>query len=168
MIWWVILLFIGGVILIMAEFIIPGGICGAFGGLMLLGSTVLGIYFYPNYLFGILFVEFLGFIGAILGGLYLLTRTKAVEKLATSETQTVEKGYIGIQFDASLLGKKGKVISALRPAGIIEIDGKRLDAVSNGLFIEPGKYVKIIDIQGPRIVVEETDISEDKDSTINT
>ncbi|HOK09035.1 MAG TPA: NfeD family protein [Candidatus Hydrogenedens sp.] len=155
MIWWAILLFLGGVILILAEFIVPGGICGTFGIIMLLGSTAIGGYYYPDYLIFIIVVEFLGFVGSLAGGFYLLTKTSAGEKLVISESQTVDKGYIGIQFDPSLVGKTGKVISPLRPAGIIEVDGKRVDAVSSGMFIEAGHEVKIIDIQGPRIVVEE-------------
>ncbi len=155
MIWWVFLLFLCGVILILAEFIVPGGICGTFGFLMLLGSTALGGYYYPDYLIYIIIFEFLGFVGSIGAGFYLITKTSAGQKLVMSESQTVAKGYVGIQFDPSLVGKIGKVISPLRPAGIIEVDGKRVDAVSSGMFIELGTLVKIIDIQGPRIVVEE-------------
>ncbi len=155
MIWWVFLLFLCGVILILAEFIVPGGICGTFGFVMLLASTALGGYYYPDYLIYIIIFEFLGFVGSIGTGFYLITKTSAGQKLVMSESQTVDKGYVGIQFDPSLVGKTGKVISPLRPAGIIEVDGKRVDAVSSGMFIELGSIVKIIDIQGPRIVVEE-------------
>ncbi len=155
MIWWVFLLFLCGVILILAEFIVPGGICGTFGFIMLLASTALGGYYYPDYLIHIIVFEFLGFVGAIGAGFYMITKTSAGQKLVMSESQTVDKGYVGIQFDPSLVGKTGKVISPLRPAGIIEVNGKRVDAVSSGMFIELGATVKIIDIQGPRIVVEE-------------
>jgi membrane-bound serine protease (ClpP class) len=163
MIWWAILLFLGGVILIMAEFIVPGGICGTFGAIMLLGSTVLGGYYYPDYLIFIIIFEFLGFVGALVAGFYLLTKSSTAQKLVMGESQTIDKGYVSIQFDPSLVGKRGKVISALRPAGIIEVDGKRVDAVSSGMFIDAGTMVRIIDIQGPRIVVEEDKGVKDTD-----
>ncbi len=166
MIWWVFLLFLCGIILILAEFILPGGICGTFGFIMLLGSTALGGYYYPDYLLYIIIFEFLGFIGAIAGGFYLITKTSAGQKLVVSGSQTVDKGYIGIQFDPSLVGKTGKVISPLRPAGIIEVDGKRVDAVSSGMFIDAGVTVKIIDIQGPRIVVEEYKETNNTSNTV--
>jgi membrane-bound serine protease (ClpP class) len=44
-------------------------------------------------------------------------------------------------------------LTPLRPAGIIDVEGVRLDVLTRGEFIEKGKEVKIIDIVGSRIVV---------------
>lgn len=55
---------------------------------------------------------------------------------------------------SDLLGKSGVVVSALRPAGKIELEGGRfLNVVSNGEFIDKGQAVTVQEINGPRIVV---------------
>lgn len=160
MIWWAILLFIGGVILILAEFLLPGGICGSVGFVMIVLSSIIGWVYYSDYFIWIFLIELFGVIATIAGGFYILTRTKATKKLVVEESQTLEKGYVSVSHDPALLGKVGKVIAPLRPAGIIEVDGKRVDAVSSGKFIDVGNIVKIVDIEGPRILVEELTESE--------
>ena len=42
----------------------------------------------------------------------------------------------------------------LRPAGIAEIDGRRIDVVSDGEMIEPSVTVRVIQVEGNRVVVE--------------
>jgi membrane-bound serine protease (ClpP class) len=53
------------------------------------------------------------------------------------------------------LGKSGHATSVLRPAGIAEIDGERVDVVSDGGLIEPGTPVHVTRVDGNRIVVRE-------------
>ena len=51
------------------------------------------------------------------------------------------------------VGKKGKTLSVLRPAGIGEFDGVRLNVVTEGGFIERDKPIEIVSVDGSRIVV---------------
>jgi membrane-bound serine protease (ClpP class) len=55
--------------------------------------------------------------------------------------------------DLRWLGKKGQASSPLRPAGIAEIDGERLDVVSEGDLIDAGQFVEVTRVDGNRIVV---------------
>jgi len=55
--------------------------------------------------------------------------------------------------DRSWLGKKGQASSPLRPAGIAEIEGKRVDVVSDGELIDAGQIVEVTQVDGNRIVV---------------
>lgn len=52
-----------------------------------------------------------------------------------------------------LVEKKGKTLSVLRPAGIGEFDGVRLNVVTEGGFIERDKPIEIVSVDGSRIVV---------------
>ena len=52
-----------------------------------------------------------------------------------------------------MLGQLGTVISPLRPSGIAEVGGKRMDVVSDGEFIEQGERVVINRVDGNRMVV---------------
>ncbi len=51
------------------------------------------------------------------------------------------------------VGRTGTAVTVLRPTGAIEIDGERLDVVTEGEFLEPGTPVRVLYVQGSRVVV---------------
>ena len=53
------------------------------------------------------------------------------------------------------VGKAGRTLSVLRPAGIGDFDGVRLNVVTEGGFIERDKPIEIVSVDGSRIVVRE-------------
>ena len=54
-----------------------------------------------------------------------------------------------------LVSKKGETLSVLRPAGIGDFDGVRLNIVTEGGFIDKGQPVEIVRVEGSRIVVRQ-------------
>lgn len=52
-----------------------------------------------------------------------------------------------------LVGKEGVAQSDLRPAGVAFIEGNRLDVVTEGSMIDAGGRVKVIAVEGNRVVV---------------
>lgn len=54
-----------------------------------------------------------------------------------------------------LVGHRGRTATVLRPAGIADFDGVRLNVVTEGEYIEKDRNVEIIRIEGTRIVVRE-------------
>ncbi|MCE9592393.1 MAG: hypothetical protein K8S99_17955 [Planctomycetes bacterium] len=52
------------------------------------------------------------------------------------------------------VGSTGRAVSNLRPSGRAEIDGQTIDVVTPGAWIEPGTPVRVVEVQGNRIVVE--------------
>ncbi len=154
MIWWVIILFIAGATLITVEFVVPGGICGTFGGLMIITSAVLGCYHYPDYWLPILMMEFLGTIGSVILGMYLLPRSPFGKVLMLGNTQNAEEGWVNEAGNTELIGKTGKVVTPLRPVGTAELGTERLQVVSEGAFIERGTIVRVVEVHGNRVVVE--------------
>ncbi|HQM99976.1 MAG TPA: NfeD family protein, partial [Candidatus Hydrogenedentes bacterium] len=68
--------------------------------------------------------------------------------------QTAESGYVSAASDLGLLHREAVVLTALRPSGTINTGDKRIDAVSNGIFIEEGTRVRIVEVHGSRVVVE--------------
>lgn len=53
------------------------------------------------------------------------------------------------------IGTAGVVLSTLRPAGKVEINGKIYDAMSSGRFIEKGLKVVVMRIEGSNLIVRE-------------
>jgi membrane-bound ClpP family serine protease len=55
---------------------------------------------------------------------------------------------------AELVGKRGVAMTLLRPAGSIELDGRRIDAVSESEIIEPNTPVEVIRVNGLKVIVK--------------
>ncbi len=56
----------------------------------------------------------------------------------------------------SLVGAQGKVLSDLRPVGVVQIDGERYDALSETGFIPAGTKVKVTIVEANQIKVRPT------------
>jgi membrane-bound serine protease (ClpP class) len=75
-------------------------------------------------------------------------------RLVLEADMTANRGYVSPpESDRRWLGKIGTAISPLRPAGIAEFDGARLDVVSDGDFVDAGSTIAVTRVDGNRIVV---------------
>jgi membrane-bound serine protease (ClpP class) len=151
---WVIILFVAGVALIAAEIFVPGMICGIVGTLCLLAGCAWGVYNYPDYGLFIVVVYFAGGVGAVVGAIFLLPRTRMGKALILQDGIAADEDWVSTVSDESLIGAEGAVFTPLRPAGTIVVDSKRVDAVSSGEYIDKGEAVRIIEVHGNRVVVE--------------
>jgi len=65
------------------------------------------------------------------------------------------EGYVATDVSKkSLVGKRGIALCMLRPSGKVEIDGTRIDAVSDGEFIQKNCEVEVTKVEGNRVVVK--------------
>jgi len=60
-----------------------------------------------------------------------------------------------------LKGRYGKTASPMRPAGSVVIDGRRVDALSEGMMIDAGMWVKCVDVRAGRVIVRQVDEPSD-------
>ena len=81
---------------------------------------------------------------------------KVLNKVILSDATTTEQGYVSNENRVELVGKVAMTMTPLRPAGTIRIDDERIDAVSDGSFVEKDKHVIILKVEGSRIVVRES------------
>lgn len=56
-----------------------------------------------------------------------------------------------------LVGHVGEVITPLNPAGMVRVEGQRLHACSEGLLIPVGDTVRVLSVQGNRVVVRKSE-----------
>jgi membrane-bound serine protease (ClpP class) len=160
--WEELLLVIGGVLLLALELlVIPGfGIAGVLGLLALLGGLVLAMVgpgdtaqfvleASTRVVFSLIFAIVLG-----LALLRLLGRSSAGRRLVLETALTTARGYASApDEDNRWLGRVGVAATPLHPAGIVAIEGHRVDVVSDGNLIDAGETVKVIRVDGNRIVV---------------
>ncbi|HEY7327902.1 MAG TPA: hypothetical protein VH592_09695 [Gemmataceae bacterium] len=53
----------------------------------------------------------------------------------------------------NLKGRIGRALSALRPAGMVDFDGRRVDTITEGMMVESGQLVRCIDVRAGKVVV---------------
>ena len=87
------------------------------------------------------------FIHSLNKGLLFRSPIVLKEEIQTAAVSNEEKGE-------SLIGKTGVVLTTLRPAGTVQIDGKRYYAKTEASFIEKGQNVTVVAVEGLSIVVE--------------
>lgn len=160
-----ILMFVAGVILLLVEiFVIPGfGFAGISGIILIFASIFLSLIgsepFITSESISVAIIQLtVALIAAIVLVFILakfLPKTTVFSRLVLSEAEKTDAGFVSFPSDKSLLGKTGKALTVLRPAGIAEIDGKKYDVIADNEYIEPGKPVKVIRVEGIKVVVQE-------------
>jgi membrane-bound ClpP family serine protease len=55
----------------------------------------------------------------------------------------------------ALKGRVGKTASPMRPSGTVEFDGRRVDALTEGMMLDAGVWVKCVDVKGGKVIVRQ-------------
>ncbi|HYE40839.1 MAG TPA: NfeD family protein [Ramlibacter sp.] len=161
--WEEMLLVGGGVALLLLELlVIPGfGVAGVLGIAAILAGLVLSMVGPGNTMQLIAAVGVrvgLALALAVAASLVLmrfLTRLPVGRRLVLETQLRGPEGYASApDADAPLLGKHGLARSMLRPAGIAEIEGRRVDVVTEGELVDAGDPVVVIRVDGNRVVVQ--------------
>lgn len=161
--WGEILLFLFGVSLLLIElFLIPGfGVVGTIGVIAILASlylSLIGKFYHPGDIISGLKILALSFILSfviVMIALRFLPRWTPVGRLVLDTEQTVASGFRSTPDEYErLAGLTGTALTPLRPAGTAVIDGKKYSVVTEGDFIEKDSGIRVMKIEGYRIVVE--------------
>ena len=72
-----------------------------------------------------------------------------------SEEEKADAGYTSRSNLSELLGAEGVALTTLRPAGTAEFNGKRVDVVTDSEYIDHGKQIVVVAVEGMRVVVRE-------------
>jgi membrane-bound ClpP family serine protease len=54
---------------------------------------------------------------------------------------------------SELLGRTGRVLTTMRPVGMCEFDGRRVECVAEGGYVQKDKKVKVIGVDGTQVTV---------------
>jgi len=78
-----------------------------------------------------------------------------LDELILDERQENRDGYTSVTDKSRLLGAIGVCATDLRPAGTITVEGEPVDVVTEGGFVKQGDIVKIINVDGSRVLVRQ-------------
>ncbi len=154
--WGIILLFLLGIILLGVEVIVPGfGLPGISGITCMVVSIVLAA---PSWEAGLvsLVLAIVGTIILLLLSFKILKRRNLLQRLVLGLKYDKQSGYVPGSKDLSVyIGALGVAYTVLRPAGgMLLEDGTRLDVVTNGEYINKNEKVKVVNVEGMRVIVE--------------
>jgi membrane-bound ClpP family serine protease len=160
LIWALILLALGLVCLVLEFFVPSSGMLGLLCALSLIGSVVMGFMSGSNtgaiLLLGIMVLVPAFLVFAIqywpetaIGRMILVPRPSHPDEVLPETHQ-----YRGLR---ELVGKRGVAKSVMLPGGIVQVEGKSYDAISEGTVIESGQRVIVVQISTQRLVVRADD-----------
>jgi membrane-bound serine protease (ClpP class) len=141
----------GFILLLIELFLIPGvNIFGIVGALSIIGGIVYSYFLNPAWAL----YTFLG--SVFLSGLIvrLVTKSKTWNMLIQTTREDLLEGYRATKEDLEFLkGKTGYTLTNLRPSGTAIIDEKRVDVVSESVYIKSDVKIKVIDVEGNKVLV---------------
>jgi len=152
--WISIVLFIVGIGLLIIEMLDPGfGFFGVFGILSLVACIFVTAETVAQ---GIMLTVIFSVILLIMLAIFMImvSKGKLPNKFILKEAETKEDGYTGTEDFTDYMGKQGVLTVACRPVGSVDFDGKKIEVVSQGDFIDKGTTVEVIEIEGNRVVVK--------------
>lgn len=152
----IIICFVIGIGLLILEAFMPGFGAPGITGVILEVITLVLTWFEhgPVATLGMLLIVLLMLAIAISTSLRSITKGRLSKSpLIHSDTESNEDGYRSIQDLAVFMDKEGTATSVLRPTGIADFEGVRLNVSSEGDFIPAGTKVRIVKVEGAKILV---------------
>ncbi len=152
-------LFVIGIALLIIEAIMPGFGAPGITGIVLEVITLVWVWFEhgPLATLAALLIVLLVLAIAISTSLRSMKSGRMSRSaLVNSDRETNEDGYRSTEDMQVFLGKSGVAKSVLRPTGIADFEGVRLNVSSEGEYIPAGTKVQIIKIEGAKILVKTT------------
>jgi len=151
--WESVILFVVGVILMIAEIFITGfGIIGGLGVLSLGTGVVLAAY---DTTYGLKVMLFATIVSVIVGTVLFkyFGHLGTWRRLILTDKQEKEAGYTPNRNLRHMMFQVGRTVTPLRPSGTAVFHGQRFDVISEGAFLPIDTDVQIVLIEGTRIVV---------------
>ena len=147
-----------GILLLLIEIVVPGGVIGVIGILLIISGVVLGAMENAWLGLGLLSgVVVFGFF-AFLAWVKFFPKTPVGKKMFLDKDAKDWQSYE--DSNKKLIGLTGISHTDLRPSGLVIIDGKRIDVITEGELIDKGESVKVTKVEGNRIVVESDELSK--------
>lgn len=159
---WSILLLLGGILIVAIELFVPsGGVLGILSAGAIVGSIVFG--FMHSIALGItmtcLTVVILPIV--IVGAFKIWPHTPLGKliliPLPKSQEEVLPPGPNLKQW----IGRYGKAVTKMLPAGEIELNGETFEALSEGAAVDPGEVVKVVAVRTNRLIVRRTELPAD-------
>lgn len=144
-----------GIILLILEIFVPGGILGVIGASAIVVSLFIAGYDLSHMAISILIAFLVAVVTFIILYKSAGEERGLFKKIVLRDRMTTDEGYISAQDRTSLIGQEGVSVTPLRPSGTMLLDDERIDVVTEGNYINMDKPIKVVHVEGMRVVVRE-------------
>ena len=159
-------LFLGGILCIVVEMLLPTvGLMAGVGVAAMLYSLVMALGGNLAAV-AVLIFALVAAVGVFALIVNQLPSSRLWKRFVLKDQSTAKRGYVSAVEEAGargeshrcleeagLVGEQGPVLTELRPSGSALLEGHPVDVVSEGAFIAKGELVRVISVQGSRVVV---------------
>ncbi len=152
----IIICFLIGIGLLILEAFMPGFGAPGLTGVVLEVITLVMVWFEhgPLATLAMLLIVLLVLAIAVSTGLRSIAKGRlGKSSIINAETESNEEGYRSVEDLQVFMDREGTASSVLRPTGIADFDGVRLNVSSEGDYIPAGTKVRIIKVEGAKILV---------------
>jgi membrane-bound ClpP family serine protease len=153
---WASLLLLLALALVMLEVFVPsGGVIGVLAALSVLGAVGMAFYRGPATGMTFLAISLVAIPAAMAFALKIWPETPLGRRILP-DIPTPEEVLPDNEHRRSLVelvGKVGRAKSLMLPSGAAEIAGRTVDALSDGVAIEAGQLVRVLEVRGNRVLV---------------
>ncbi|RXZ77166.1 nodulation protein NfeD [Paenibacillaceae bacterium] len=148
-------IFVIGIGLLIVELFVPSfGILGVLGIASLVGGVVLAAHDRGDALASLGTASLIALVIVIIFA-WIFKKRGVWNRFILSERLTKEEGFTPAASKDVLLFQEGVTQTPLRPSGTVVIGDERVDVVTSGEFVDSGRKVKVIKVEGTRVVVKE-------------
>jgi membrane-bound ClpP family serine protease len=144
-----------GVVLLGAEILLPTGGVLVVGALLFFALGVGTILYYGDTVEAAVAIAGLA-VGLPAAGFVAVTAWRrmsignAIDSGIASATANDLPQLAGLE---SLKGRVGKTVSPMRPSGTVEFDGRRIDAMTEGMMLDAGVWVRCVEARAGKVLV---------------
>ena len=146
-----------GIGLLVAEVFMPGFGVAGFSGIAL---ELVAVYLMYRGTQSVMAASVLFLVALSVAAVALSVSLRSATKgrlsrsgIVLNTTESTEDGYVASDDMQVFLDKEGTVLTTLRPTGVAEFDGVRLNVLSDGEFIPPDTRVKVVRVEGSKLFV---------------
>lgn len=145
--------FLAGILCIIIEMLMPTvGLLAGAGVAAMLYSVVMTLGGDINAVYAMLVSFAIAvFIFALI--VKKLPSSKLWNRLTLKDKSNTANGYVSAEPREELLGKRGIVVTELRPSGSALIADKLVDVISEGAFLTKGEKIIVVAVNGNRVLV---------------
>lgn len=156
---WGVLLILVGLTLLVAELFLPSGGVLFFLAITAIVVGVVWIFTAPEsegggVTAGLITVVALSILlpTAIALGVYWYPHTALGRRVMLAKPDSGKSLAEALELD-KYRGSYGKTLTPHQPSGVTLIDGRRIDSISEGMYLDAGQVVKVVGVQGVQLVV---------------
>jgi membrane-bound ClpP family serine protease len=148
-----------GLLFLAAEVFFPSGILSVLAVCAIVGGVTVAFIHDPYHGWFSLILVFVAVPVLLSAILHFLPRSRLGQRFfvgGSEEDATVASMPVNLELE-QLRGKIGRTLSALRPAGVVDFEGRRIDTLTEGMMVEPGQWVRCIDVRAGKVIVRPVD-----------